>query len=593
MSFLMSLQDSLARSKRKWKKRLRIGSETTSRPTSVLDLRPDPAPLTESVKAVSSASKHIHDPTQTANSDPKAMPKSTPKGTSSAWTAVSTLLDILEVGTEAFPPAKPVVSGLKLFVNVLSRECQEREEYDYLAIKLNQVLHDLNEHMREPIGLKMTDSVRSIYSDIEQEIEMVTKMQNRTTGRRLIDARQDSDAILDCYRRVDGHFGRLTLNCTMYTLRAVNEQALEARLKGMSPSMSAVFNSAEAIDVQRRSCAEGTRRAQIDLLLEWANTPDAGKTCWMNGMAGTGKTTIAYTVCAELKKACRLGASFFCSRTIQECRQVKHIIPSIAYQLARFSLPFRCALDMALEADCDAHTRALSDQYQKLILEPLTKVQKSLPPDIIVVIDALDECENENSVGQILSLLLSTTDTLPIRFLMSSRPEAEITRKITGRLDGQDDARLVLHSLDSSDVKKDIEVYMRAELQDVPLTDDQWPGLLESCGLLFIFASTVCRFIRRGHETETLEEAVATICSSATVPARHGNSIDVLYLTILKTAFERPDMSDDNINKVKDILEMVICAVEPMTPDAIAAATIGAEHSKGHRRGDYFARIVP
>ncbi|CEL54391.1 putative WD repeat-containing protein alr3466 OS=Nostoc sp, (strain PCC 7120 / UTEX 2576) GN=alr3466 PE=4 SV=1 [Rhizoctonia solani AG-1 IB] len=111
---------------------------------------------------------------------------------------------------------------------------------------------------------------------------------------------------------------------------------------------------------------------------------------------------------------------------------------------------------------------------------------------------------------------------------------------------------------------------MRAELQDVPLTDAQWPGLLESCGLLFIFASTACRFIRRGHETETLEEAVATVCSSATVPARHGNSIDALYLTILKTAFGRPDMSDDNINKVKNILEMVICAIEPMTPDAIA-----------------------
>ncbi|CCO36454.1 hypothetical protein BN14_10589 [Rhizoctonia solani AG-1 IB] len=154
------------------------------------------------------------------------MPKSTPKGASSAWTAVSAFLDTLEVGTEAFPPAKPVVSGLKLLVSALSGVCQEREEYDYLAIKLNQVLRDLNEHMKEPIGLKMTDSVRSIYSDIQQEIEMVTKMQKRTTGRRLVDAREDSDAILDCYRRVDGHFRRLTLNCTMNTLRAVNEQAL-------------------------------------------------------------------------------------------------------------------------------------------------------------------------------------------------------------------------------------------------------------------------------------------------------------------------------------------------------------------------------
>src|ERR1051325_1691752 len=119
-------------------------------------------------------------------------------------------------------------------------------------------------------------------------------------------------------------------------------------------------------------------------------------------MAGTGKTTISYPVCTELDNACQLGASFFCSRTIPECRQVKHIIPSIAYQLARFSFPYRCALVEALESDPDAHTRALNIQYEKLIVGPLSKVQGSLPTDFIVVIDALDECENENTVGYIL-----------------------------------------------------------------------------------------------------------------------------------------------------------------------------------------------
>ncbi|CCO36503.1 Vegetative incompatibility protein HET-E-1 [Rhizoctonia solani AG-1 IB] len=574
MSFVTSLQESLAQSKHKWKKRLRIGSETTGCPPPVLDLRPGPASLTQSNQVASSASNPIHDSTTIVNPDPKVAPKSPPRETSSTWAAVSALLDILEAGGEAFPPAKPVVSGLKLCVNALLGTCHQHKEYEYLAAKLKEILCDLNEHMKESISLKMTNSVKRIYNDIEQEFEMVTKKQEKTIGRRLMESREESNAILDCYRRIADHFQRLTLNCTMNTLKVINEHAV-----GMSPSMSAVFNSAEAVEVQRRGCTEGTRKAQIDLLLEWASTPDAGKTCWMNGMAGTGKTTIAYTVCAELEKVSRLGASFFCSRlgasffcsrNIQECRQVKHITPSIAYQLARFSLPFRCALDMVLEEDSDGHTRALNVQYQKLILEPLVRVQKSLPLDLIVVIDALDECENEDTVGQILSLLLSTTVDLPIRFLMSSRPEAEITRKMTGRLDGQDDARLVLHNLDSSDVRKDIEAYMRSELEGILLNTAQLRGLLESCGLLFIFASTACRFIRRGHETETLEEAVSTICSSVSIPAQRGNPIDILYLTVLKAAFERSNMSKDNLKRTKDILEMVICAIEPMTPDAIA-----------------------
>ncbi|KAH7334540.1 hypothetical protein B0J17DRAFT_527672, partial [Rhizoctonia solani] len=118
-------------------------------------------------------------------------------------------------------------------------------------------------------------------------------------------------------------------------------------------------------------CTPGTREPEINLPLEWAHDPEAGRTCWINGMAGTGKTTIAYSVCSRLDETFELGASFFCSRVIPECRQIKHIIPSIAYQLARFSFPFRCALDKILESDPDVHARALKIQYQKLISEPL------------------------------------------------------------------------------------------------------------------------------------------------------------------------------------------------------------------------------
>ncbi|CEL61441.1 Vegetative incompatibility protein HET-E-1 OS=Podospora anserina GN=HET-E1 PE=4 SV=1 [Rhizoctonia solani AG-1 IB] len=292
----------------------------------------------------------------------------------------------------------------------------------------------------------------------------------------------------------------------------------------------------------------------------------------MNGMAGTGKTTIAYTVCTELEKANQLGASFFCSRTISECRQVKHIIPSIAYQLARFSLPFKCALSRALDKDPDAHTREPNVQYNRLIMEPLVEVQDSLPADFIVVIDALDECENDNAVGQVLDVLLSTSSThsLPIRYLISSRPEGEITQKMAKRLDGQDESLLVLHDLESTAVKEDIEAYMRAELKDISLDETHWPVLLKRCGVLFIYASTACRFIRLGYDTDTLDEAISTVCQSDSIPMQHENPIDTLYLTILEAAFESSAMSEQNIKRRKDMLEMVICAIEPMTTEMIA-----------------------
>ncbi|CCO33531.1 Vegetative incompatibility protein HET-E-1 [Rhizoctonia solani AG-1 IB] len=449
---------------------------------------------------------------------------------------------------------------------------RESDEYIELRGKIDGVLQDLSEHIKGPTGGMMTGSVKLICSDIESEVNTLEQKQSRDTGRKVLDAIEGLEGVVDCCRRVHSHLERLKLNLNLQILKAINEQTLEIKLAKMALSGSAIYNSAESDSIKRGLCTPGTRKTQIDLLLEWARTPDAGKTCWMNGMAGTGKTTIAYTVCSELDKAFQLGASFFCSRTIPECRQVKNIIPSIAYQLARFSVPFRCALANVLDQDPDAHIRSLNIQYQKLIVEPLAGVESSLPLDFIVVIDALDECDNEHSVSKILDLLLSTTHITPIRFLISSRPEKEIARKMAGRLDRHDDARLVLHDLDSSMVKTDIERYMRDELKGIPLTEKHWPKIMERCGLLFIYASTTCRYIKNAYEMKTLAKALNTITRTASMPMEHGdeNVIDELYKTVLDTAFGRPGLNQADKRTMKDVLDMAVCAVEPMTLNAMA-----------------------
>ncbi|KAF8761304.1 WD40 repeat-like protein [Rhizoctonia solani] len=450
------------------------------------------------------------------------------------WNTIRSLITVIEPGAKAI--GLPI-HGLRAFVDRLESAFEEREEYAELAAQLNAILDDLAKHVNQPIGTEMTASVKRIYADLEDEIKKVTERQAMAMRRRLIGAMEEANEIMECYRRIDGYLQRLTLNANISILKAVNEQtayvqkqAMEARLKNMSPATAAVFDSAESHNVRRRSCAPGTRTAQIKLLLDWAHDPEVGRTCWLNGMAGTGKTTIAYSVCEALKEEYQLAASFFCSRTIPQCRQVKHIIPSIAYQLARFSLPFWLALDKALEADPDTHTLALETQYKKLIVEPLLASQDSLPRSFIVVIDALDECENEGIVGQILDLLLSTKYTLPVRYLMSSRPEKEITRRT----------------------------------ENCGNTSDNPP---RRCGALFIYASTICRYIRQAHEVDALGEALNLITNSTAIPMKQDNKnvIDDLYTTILLTAFHRSEIDEMRETKMRDILETVICAMEPMT----------------------------
>ncbi|KEP48657.1 vegetative incompatibility protein HET-E-1, partial [Rhizoctonia solani 123E] len=573
----MSFRESLTHLKGKMKKGLHIRSRSATPTASSLDLpRTSSDAHSDSTQLPIPKADTIDTP---GNSDidsapgvPTTLSTTHPSGTASiAWSGVKTLLAVLESSSDAFGPLKSAVGGFNKCINIYERAAKGRNDYNELRDKLDGLLQDLAGYVSQPMDPLMTNSVKLLCTSIESELKNVEDKRGRSTGRRLAEAMDTQDEILECYRRIHGYLERVTLNANMNMLGAINDLSMESRLAKMSPAMSAVYDSAASTDLRRGNCAPGTRVQQIDFLLEWARDPKAGNTCWMNGMAGTGKTTIAYTVCAKLENTFELGASFFCSRVIPECRRVENIIPSIAYQLARFSLPFYCVLDKSLKSNRDAHTRTLKIQYQKLIVEPLMEVQESVPSDFIVVIDALDECENDNSLGEILDLLMLSAVALPIRFMISSRPESAIYRRMMGRVDEQGNRRLVLHNLNTEAVKSDIEAYMRHELDHIFLTDTQWSGILERCGVLFIYASTACRLIQQGDEMNTLDEAIKVIAGSELTSAHEDkNTIDELYSMILTAAFHQAKMSQANKHRMRELLETAICAIEPMNLESLA-----------------------
>ncbi|CAE6483295.1 unnamed protein product, partial [Rhizoctonia solani] len=319
MPFMITLRESLVRIEVKWKKRLRMDGSRPAATTS--GSGPSQAPVTEYTPTTATSSMPMQNIAFESSAEHEAY-TCLPERTSSTWIATRALVSSLESSTEVFGPLKSAISGLKGCISMYENAGKESKEYEDLAIKLENILNDMNEHIEQPTGTRTTASVRRIYAEIEEEAKIVAEKQARATGRHLMDAMMGSDGIIECYRRIDGHLQRLGLNASMSTLKAVNEQTMESRLAKMSPTMPAIYNSAESQDLKRGSCAPGTRQVQIELLLQWAHRPEIGRTCWMNGMAGTGKTTIAYSICERLDATCELGASFFCSRSIPECRQV-------------------------------------------------------------------------------------------------------------------------------------------------------------------------------------------------------------------------------------------------------------------------------
>lgn len=62
------------------------------------------------------------------------------------------------------------------------------------------------------------------------------------------------------------------------------------------------------------TCLQDTRVELLQQIAEWAHDPGAEAVFWLNGMAGTGKSTISRTVAHAFAGAGHLGASFFFKR---------------------------------------------------------------------------------------------------------------------------------------------------------------------------------------------------------------------------------------------------------------------------------------
>jgi hypothetical protein len=116
-----------------------------------------------------------------------------------------------------------------------------------------------------------------------------------------------------------------------------------------------------------------------------------------------------------------------------------------------------------LDKDSNISYKALKDQFEKLILQPLLGIKQAHSQSSVrvVVIYALDECKREEDIRAILQLLAQTKDIqpVPLRIVVTSRPELHIRLGFKEMFNGtyQD---LVLHKVAKSTIEHDIRLFL-------------------------------------------------------------------------------------------------------------------------------------
>jgi len=323
-------------------------------------------------------------------------------------------------------------------------------------------------------------------------------------------------------------------------------------------------------------CLKGTRESVLNEIERWTDDFDRYPIFWLNGLAGTGKTTIAKTIAERVFTDGRLGASFFCSRYFDDRRNLKFIFPTLAFQLSLKYPDFRASLIPLLQSNPNIVYGSLSDQMQHLLVEPL----QSADVLTVIVIDALDECRDEDPESSILLVLGRWVSEIPgVKFFITSRPEMHITNGFRGPLLEDTTDVFVLHGVERRTVDHDIRRFFEHKLFVFPPRPRDWPTdeqldlLCQRAAGFFQFAVATVNFLKR--RLLRPWDQLDIIVRSPESTAHEGKGgvevhagLDSLYRSVVRAAFVGIYAEDSAV--VRSVLSALILVTNPLSPSAIA-----------------------
>jgi len=326
----------------------------------------------------------------------------------------------------------------------------------------------------------------------------------------------------------------------------------------------------------------------------WIMDPNSHRICWITGTAGTGKTSIAKTVCVEANAngAIVLGGSFFCSRStgLAAQRDIRCVVPTLVQLFARQSAEFRLALARTIEPGIQH--QEVAAQVEQLLYTPLLALRDSVVP-ILFVIDALDECGGDTSDGMlddatcltvVTSLLealvrLSQSDSrLPVKFLITSRPETQI--RDTSISDDKLSQILRLHAVDIAEVEADIRRYiiqtLDTKLASKPklrasISTDEVEDLVRLCDGLFIVAATALKHtMGAGADAAVAKFKRLLNTTRDNLSAGAASPLDKMYAVIILEAAKTDGSEDTDLPSLRRLLASLLNARMKLSVEALA-----------------------
>ncbi|KZV73950.1 hypothetical protein PENSPDRAFT_749646 [Peniophora sp. CONT] len=349
------------------------------------------------------------------------------------------------------------------------------------------------------------------------------------------------------------------------------EDAKEAAMLSRLDPVDRADISAQA----RHGCLPGTRVEILKELRTWAGDSAAPPVYWLNGMAGTGKSAIARSLCWSLRSDNLLGGSFFCSRGgSADQMDVKRILPTLVHGIAARDYRFRNALIARLAlygSEPRPSTWNVTLQIVRLLEEPFSDI---LNPDVhplplVLVIDALDETDS-HTIRDFLSVFIARVAHVPIKVFLTSRPERGIRLELRSV-----ETVTRLHDIEQDIVEADMFLYIKSRL--VCMCDDAfppgWPSQRDILALtrladkLFIYAFTALEYLSE----DPIERLPKLTGHSVTAGQPLYGPLDAIYSLIISSAIDPRKYDADDIALTRKVLGVILSIGEPLPVYALSS----------------------
>ena len=358
----------------------------------------------------------------------------------------------------------------------------------------------------------------------------------------------------------------------------------KAALERLRPSKKADHNTIlEDRVLTREVCTDGTRVKMLEDITKWANDRSLAspRVFWLTGHAGSGKTTIAYTIAKRFEidntnQHTVLGGNFLCSRRFEETQSQFRILPTIAYQLVHKCKSYANALHIADKFDAVDHD--VSGQIKDLLVKPwqLSEAVRDSESSYLIIIDAVDELINGGSAF-LCDLLISINkyDLRRFKFLVTSRTDPKIAALCESFTS---EAVCRLQDVPIEEAKSDVETYLKSQLPELAGCLE-FTELAERAGGLFIYAASAVKYLTSrdsitvGEQKDMLNDFFSKSYSSRASDATF--LIDELYRQIMYDTFS--NSYGEPLARRLLILYTFLCTAEHSSASMVAALVSGGD----------------